>query len=132
VTRNSFGGISKLSGYSTKTLLAWGPVTLAVLIFCGFPIAAFAQPATVDTTWDLGNRVWSPPRLGSFWAWTRGKHLPPLPALPPAMAQAQVPVYEILNRPGCYVYDDRDLAAAGYATCFFLSAWGAMVNSLSI
>ena len=65
MTRNTFGGIRKLSGYSTKALLAWGPITLAVLIFCGF--AAHAQPATVDTTWELGN-----------------------------------------------VYDDRDLAAAGY------------------
>jgi hypothetical protein len=106
--------MGKLGGHSAKTLLAWGPVTLAVLIFCGSLVSAFGQAATVDTTWELGNRVWTPPRVGSFWAWSRGKHFPPVPALPPPMAQAQVAVYEILNRPGCYVYDDRDLAAAGY------------------
>jgi hypothetical protein len=66
-------------------------------------IGLLASTGAASAQLQIGERVWTPPRTGSFHSMQRTAY-PPLPCLP-----FDVPVYRIAGKTNSYAFDDRNI-----------------------
>jgi len=68
-------------------------------------VTLIALALTARADWELYGPI-SSPGLGTYWSLSRGTSYPPLPCVPLVFVDS--PIYGVVERPGDYVYDDRD------------------------